>query len=93
MARPIDRIKGMTTQITSLALEIDQTRAEISMLEHIDDDAQRDAAASQSYVDRADARMTGADVSRMKRHAASLEKNRASLVEKRDRMVDKLASQ
>jgi hypothetical protein len=59
-------------------------------LEHIDDDAQRDAAVSQTYDDRAAAKMTRSDVERISRHIDNTEHARAKLVTKRDRLLSKL---
>jgi hypothetical protein len=93
MARsPLDKIHSLNAVIESLDGDIDQVRAELGMLEHIDDDAQRDAAVSEHAEDRQDARMTASDVARMSRHIDKLEAKRAKTARKRDAAVDKLQS-
>jgi hypothetical protein len=62
------------------------------MLQHIDDDAERDAAVSGSYDDRAEAKRTGADVVRMDKQIARMERTRIKLVAKRERLMQKLAA-
>jgi hypothetical protein len=62
------------------------------MLEHIDDDAQRDALVSGHYDDRADAKRTDADVTRMDRQLARMERSRSRLVTKRDTLIRNLAA-
>ncbi len=59
--------------------------------EHLDDDTQRDAAVSGSPVDRADARETAADVARFRRHLEQLRRRRASLENKREKLLNRLA--
>jgi hypothetical protein len=92
MANELERIAGINTQIAVLDGQVDQVVAERSMLRHIDDDAQRDAAVSGSYDDRAEARRTGADVVRMDKQMARMERTRAKLVASRDRLIRKLTA-
>jgi hypothetical protein len=92
MANTLDRIKGITAQIAVLDSQIKQSSEEMSMLEHIDDDAQRDASVTDNYEDRAEAKMTRSDVARMSKQIANLEKDRSRLVTKRDKLIAKLAS-
>lgn len=86
----LDRIRSLNVQIAELDSHIAQSIVERSMLEHIDDDAQRDAAVSQMYDDRAAAKMTRSDVERMSSHIDDTERTRARLVTKRDKLVSKL---
>ncbi len=89
----LDRITGINAQLEILDDQIEQATNEASMLGHIDDDAQRDAAVSDGYEDRAAAKMTHSDVTRMTKQIQGLERDRAKLVRKRDRIIRKLASQ
>lgn len=89
----LDRIHGINAQLEILAEQIDQASSEVSMLEHIDDDAQRDAAVSESYEDVAGAKMTRSDVTRMTKQIRGLERDHSNLVRKRERIIRKLASQ
>jgi len=88
----LDKIRGLNVQIAAVDADIDQARAELNMLQHLADDAIRDAAVTENYDDRADAKMTHADVARCERRIEGLARERAKLVRKRDRMVNKLAA-
>lgn len=66
-------------------------REELGYHEHLNDDAQRDAAVSDSPLDRADARETAADVARFERHLDQLRRERARLEAKRDRLLRRLS--
>jgi flagellar biosynthesis chaperone FliJ len=88
----LTRIRGLNAQISVLDQQIDQTIVEVSMLAHIDDDAQRDAVVSERYEDRVAAKMTRSDVIRIETHLASLERDRSKLVHKRDKLIRKLAA-
>jgi hypothetical protein len=92
MANTLDRIKGITAQIAVLDAQIGQSLEEMSMLQHIDDDAQRDASVTDNYEDRAEAKMTRSDVARMSKQITNLEKDRTRLVTTRDKLIAKLAS-
>jgi hypothetical protein len=63
---------------------------ELGYHQHLNDDAQRDAAVSGSPIDRADARETAADVARFERHLESLRSQRRKLEAKRTRLLEKL---
>lgn len=93
MANKLERIRGLNSQVKMLEGDIAQVDAELSMLGHIDDDAKRDAEVSGRYDDRAEARMTKADVIRMQKHLARMERRRFELVAKRDKLIGKLAAQ
>ena len=93
MARsPLDKIHAMSETIVDLDRTIEQARAELGMLVHIDDDAQRDALVSSHEEDRQEARMTASDVARLTRHIRTLESDRAKLIAKRAKAINKIAS-
>lgn len=90
--RLLDRIRGVNALISVLDQQINQTTVEVSMLAHIDDDAQRDAVVSEGYEDRVAAKTTRSDVIRIETHLASLKRDRSKLVRKRDKLIRKLAA-
>ncbi|MCZ7532987.1 MAG: hypothetical protein M5U23_06230 [Acidimicrobiia bacterium] len=93
MARsPLDKIRAMSEEIADLDRVIEQARAELGMLVHIDDDARRDALVSEHEEDRQAARMTAADVARLERQIVKLETHRAKVAAKQKRAIDKIAS-
>lgn len=63
---------------------------ELNYHQHLNDDAQRDAAVSNSPIDRADARETAGDVSRFERHLAQLRSKRKKLETKRTRLLGRI---
>jgi hypothetical protein len=63
------------------------------MLHHLEDDAVRDALVSENWDDKVDAKRASADVARCEKRIRGLETDRTRLVERRKRMIDKLASQ
>lgn len=63
---------------------------ELIFHQHLNDDAQRDAAVSGSPIDRADARETSGDVARFERHIVKLRKRRSKLETERDKLLKKL---
>ena len=81
----------MNHRIASIDAEVERAAAEVDMLRHIDDDAQRDAIVTDHAEDRQVARITRRDVRRAERYVEKLLRNRANLVAKRDRAIDKLA--
>ncbi|MEN8233562.1 MAG: hypothetical protein ABFR89_01390 [Actinomycetota bacterium] len=90
MGRREERLFRLNDEIAALRRDEDLAREEIIMLQHLDDDAQRDAAVSEHPIDRADAKETAADVRRMEEHADDLRRKRQKLEAKRDRLVSKL---
>lgn len=88
----LDSIKSMTTRIEACERDIALAEAELGMLKHIDDDAQRDALVSDHAEDRHVARMTASDVRRLQRHTDKLRSERSKLVKKRARAIEKLAT-
>ncbi len=67
-------------------------REELIYHQHLNDDAQRDAAVSGSPIDRADARETASDVDRFERHLGKLRAQRERLEAKRQRLLDRLGN-
>lgn len=93
MARTsLDRIKAMTAAIEEYDKALALSEAELGMLTHIDDDAQRDALVSDHAEDRQAARMTASDVARLRRHIDKLVGERSKLVRKRAKAIDKLST-
>jgi len=90
MARREERLFRMSDEITALRRDEDLAVEELIMLRHLDDDAQRDAAAYDTPMDRVDAKETSGDVARMERHITELRRTRASLEAKRDRLLRRL---
>ena len=78
-------------EIAALDQAIHLAHEELIYHDHLNDDAQRDAAVSESSIDRSDARETAGDVDRMRAHIAGLEKRRKKLDEKRNRFLKKLS--
>ncbi len=91
MRRIERRLFQLNDEITALRRAEELAREELIFHEHLNDDAQRDAAVSGSPIDRADARETGADVDRFRRHIEKLGRTRAKLESRRDRLLRKLA--
>jgi hypothetical protein len=60
--------------------------------QHLNDDAQRDAAVSDHPIDRADARETSSDVARFEKHLTDLQQQRAKLEAKRSKLIKRLAN-
>lgn len=88
----LDKIQRLNNEIAAIDRDIDQSRAELGMLQHLEDDAVRDAVVSDHYDDRADAKMTKADVVRCEKRIRGLERDRGRIVSRRQRMVDKLTA-
>ena len=77
-------------EIAALEEAIRLAKEELIFHDHLNDDAQRDAAVSGSPLDRADAKETASDVQRMQDHIASLEADRDKLDKRRVRLLSKL---
>ena len=82
----------MNDEIRDLMRDEELAAEELIMLQHLDDDAQRDLATYDQPMDRADANETSGDVTRMENHVANLERDREKLERKRDRLLGKLKS-
>lgn len=79
-------------EINRLAQAEQLAKEELIYHEHLNDDAQRDAAVSGSPLDRSDARETASDVSRFERHLADLHAKRQKLEQKRQKLLDRLSN-
>jgi hypothetical protein len=90
MSRKADRAFRLNDEIAALRRDEELAAEELIMLQHLDDDARRDAAVSDHPIDRADARETAGDVLRMERHIEELRRSREQLERKRDRLLKKL---
>lgn len=90
MKRIERRIFQLGDEIEALARAEQLAAEELIYHQHLNDDAQRDAAVSDNPIDRADARETGGDVSRFERHLADLRQQKAKLEAKRKRLIDRL---
>jgi hypothetical protein len=92
MGRREERVFRLNDEIRSLVRDEELAAEELIMLQHLDDDAQRDAATYDQPMDRADAKETSGDVDRMAQHIENLERDRKRLERKRDRLLRKLSS-
>jgi hypothetical protein len=63
---------------------------ELTFHRHLDDDAKRDAAVSESPLDRADARETDSDVRRFEAHLAQLRAQQERLENRRKQLLARL---
>ena len=84
------RLFRLNDEILRLQEEERLTAEELYVLEHLDDDAQRDAAVG-GPLERDDARATAADVARFRRAVVVLREEREALEDKRDRLLARLA--
>lgn len=89
MSRIHDRLFRLNEEIDRLRAEERLTEGELGMLEHLDDDARRDAAVG-GPLERDDARMTAGDVARFRTTLAGLQSRRARLEAKRERLLERL---
>lgn len=77
-------------EIAALQKAEELASEELIYHEHLNDDAQRDAAVSDHPIDRADAKETAGDVTRFERHLEQLGRKRAKLEKKKQKLLDKL---
>lgn len=89
----LSKIKALTTRIEDVDRDLDQARSELDMLNHLEDDAVRDALVSEGWDDKVDAKRAHADVRRCEKRIDRLTRDRSKLVERRTWMIDKLAAQ
>jgi hypothetical protein len=89
MSRISKRLFRINDDIARLREEERLTAEELQMLQHIDDDARRDAAVG-GPIERDDARMTAADVERFRKTLGDLTGKRERLEAKRDRLMRRL---
>ena len=83
------RLFRINDAIARLGEQARLTAEELNMLEHIDDDAQRDASVG-GPLERDDARITGQDVDRFRRALDAIVAKRTRLESKRDRLLKRL---
>jgi len=90
MRRIERRLFQLNDEISALRRDEQLAEEELIFHQHLNDDAARDAAVSDSPLDRADARETASDVARFELHIAKLRRSREKLESQRDRLVRKL---
>ena len=90
MGRLERRVVKLNEEIASQRRELELVTEELRYHSHINDDAQRDAAVSDSPFDRADARSTSSDVARFERSERSIIERITKLEKKRDALVERL---
>ncbi len=90
MGRIEQRLFRLNDEIAALRRDEERVADELNVHRHLDDDARRDAAVSNSPIDRADARDTAADVARFESALAALQRQREKLEAKRDKLLAKL---
>ena len=90
MGRREERIFRLNDEIRDLMRDEDLAAEELIMLQHLDDDAQRDVATYDQPMDRADANETSGDVARMESHIVDLRRARDRVETKRDRLTMRL---
>lgn len=90
MSRLERRILRLNDETTKLRRQRELIAEELSFHQHLNDDAQRDAAVSDNPMDRADARETASDVDRFKRSLSDIDGRLDRLEVKRDKLLRKL---
>lgn len=85
-----ERLFRIIEELKSLDEEEALVRAELEAHRHINDDAVRDAAVSDHYLDLEEAELTSADVARFTTALDRLGRRRAKLEEKRQRLLSRL---
>ncbi len=86
MRRIEKKLLGLIDEIEKLTREAELVEAELSYHRLIDDDAQRDAAVSQTSIDRQEAGLTRADVRRFERRRVEIH-NRLEKLNRRRRQL------
>lgn len=84
------RLFDVNDRIEAIERELTLTKSELEYHRSINDDAQRDAAVG-NYIDREEAGLTRADVRRFEKTIDSLSRKKADLIEKRDRLLERLS--
>ena len=90
MKRIERKLFRISDEIEALRRAEQLARDELTYHEHLNDDTQRDAAVSDSPIDRADARETASDVARFERHITQLRERRERLEAKRTRLLGRI---
>lgn len=91
MSRTTKRLFALNDQMAALQEERRLVAEELQYHRHLNDDAQRDAVVSDHAMDRADARVTEADVARFERHLDKLDRMMAKLEARRNTLLAKLS--
>lgn len=89
MRRLEKRLFAITDEIDRLRETVRQTEEEWYVLQHLDDDAQRDAAVG-GPIDRDDARATARDVARFQKLITELRQRLSHLEAKRVDLLNRL---
>jgi hypothetical protein len=92
MRRIEKQLFAVTDEIDRLRETVRQTEEEWYVLQHLDDDAQRDAAVG-GPIDRDDARTTSRDVARFQKLIAQLRLRLIDLEAKRVDLLNRLGSE
>ena len=90
MRRSERRLFRLNDELHRLRRDEGLTAGELEMHRHLDDDARRDAAVSDSPLDRADAHQTSKDVRRMEAALADIRRRIAEVEAERDRLLSTL---
>ena len=91
MRRLEKQLFAITDEIDRLRETVRQTEEEWYVLQHLDDDAQRDAAVG-GPIDRDDARATARDVARFQKLITELRQRLNHLEAKRVELLNRLGS-
>lgn len=81
------RLAALDERLARLDAEVQRVRDELSYHRSLADDAARDAAVYDDPVERENARITARDVSRFEKQLERLDRQRAKLEAKRERLA------
>lgn len=91
--RPVKRIErrlmALADRIAAVEEQLRLTREELTIHQHLDDDARRDAVVG-GPIEREDARITGADVTRFQSVADRLQRDLERLRDKQAALLSRL---
>jgi chromosome segregation ATPase len=90
MRRTERRLFKLNEELARLRREEELTRGELGMHSHLLDDFQRDAAVTDAPADRADARQSAKDVSRLQSALESVQRRIARAEEARAQLLSRL---
>lgn len=90
MSRLARKVFKINDELNALAEEERLVREELIYHQHIHDDAVRDAALTESRLDREEAGLVGADVRRFERRLAEIAARRARLEGKRAALLERM---
>ena len=90
MRRSERRLFRLNDELHRLQHDVELTAGELEMHRHLDDDARRDAAVSDSPLDRSEADQTARDVQRMETALRSLRRRITAIEHRRERLLAKL---